>query len=150
MRNPRLTALLSTYGDFHRHPVNRLIHFFGIPLIVLHVVAMLDWIVLTRVAGHPVTVAMLALVAVGAWYLSLDAKLGALMTLWYALCIPLGRHVPPAWIVAFAVVGWGAQFIGHAVWEKRSPALLANLVQALVGPMYFADKLLRALSPPRA
>ncbi|ONH70170.1 hypothetical protein BON22_0629 [Cyberlindnera fabianii] len=35
------------------------------------------------------------------------------------------------------IVAWIVQFIGHGVFEKRAPALLDNLVQALVLAPYF-------------
>jgi len=31
----------------------------------------------------------------------------------------------------------GDQLAGHVVWEKNSPAFLQNLLQALVGPLFF-------------
>lgn len=36
------------------------------------------------------------------------------------------------WAGGIHVVSWLAQFVGHGVFEKRAPALLDNLVQALL------------------
>jgi len=44
--------------------------------------------------------------------------------------------------VAIAIGAWAIQLAGHAVWEKRSPAFTRNLLQALVGPLYFVAILL--------
>ncbi|HTK05203.1 MAG TPA: Mpo1-like protein [Candidatus Eisenbacteria bacterium] len=145
---PRLVELLSTYADYHRHPLNRLVHFIGIPLIVFNAVSLLDWVLLGHVAGHEVTLAHLAFVAVIGWYATLDRRLAALMALWYGLCFPLGWYAPWPVIIGAGVVGWTIQFIGHAVWEKRSPALFKNLLQALVGPLYLAALAAR-LWPPK-
>ena len=41
------------------------------------------------------------------------------------------------WAVAIFVLSWIAQFIGHGVFERRAPALLDNLVQALVLAPFF-------------
>ena len=41
------------------------------------------------------------------------------------------------WAVAIFVLSWVAQFIGHGVFERRAPALLDNLVQALVLAPFF-------------
>lgn len=135
---PRLEKLLATYADYHRHPLNRLVHFIGIPLIVFNTVALLDWVRLGTLAGHEVTLAHVLFVAVIGWYATLHARLACLMALWYGLCIPLGWYAPWSVIIGAGVFGWGIQFIGHAVWEKRSPALFKNLLQALVGPLYIA------------
>lgn len=39
--------------------------------------------------------------------------------------------------IAVEIFAWAAQFIGHGVFEKRAPALLDNLVQALVLAPFF-------------
>ena len=41
------------------------------------------------------------------------------------------------WAVGIFVSSWVAQFIGHGVFEGRAPALLDNLVQALVLAPFF-------------
>jgi len=146
--NARLSKLLSTYADYHRHPLNRAVHKIGIPLIVFHVVAMLDWVLLGHVAGFEVTLAHLAFVGVIGWYFTLHARLACLMAVWYGLCFPLGWYAPWSVIYGAAIIGWGIQFVGHIVWEKRSPALFTNLLQALVGPLYFAAVATK-IWPPR-
>ncbi|KAJ2102975.1 hypothetical protein IW146_008978, partial [Coemansia sp. RSA 922] len=40
-------------------------------------------------------------------------------------------------VLGVFVFAWIAQFIGHGVFEKRAPALLDNLVQALVMAPFF-------------
>lgn len=39
--------------------------------------------------------------------------------------------------VAVEVVAWIAQFLGHGIYEGRAPALMDNLVQALVLAPFF-------------
>ncbi len=39
--------------------------------------------------------------------------------------------------IAVEIVAWIAQFVGHGVYEGRAPALLDNLVQALVLAPFF-------------
>lgn len=41
------------------------------------------------------------------------------------------------WAAGIFVFGWVAQFIGHGVFERRPPALLDNLVQAIVLAPFF-------------
>lgn len=140
MLKPRLQALFDDYTANHMHPVNRLTHKVAIPLIVLHLVAMLDWVRLVPVAALPggaLTLGMLAALGGAAWFLAADAKLGALVTLFMVACFPVGRALPMLAVVAIAALGWLVQLAGHAVWEKKSPSFLTNLVHALVGPMFF-------------
>lgn len=138
--NPKLEALFVEYTDAHRHPMNRLTHKIAIPLIVFHIVAMLDWVKLPfEVAGHTVSAGHLAfLVAIG-WYAAMHLRLAAFMAVGFGLCFPLGHALDGhRWVVvAIALFGWLVQLAGHVVWEKKSPAFLRNLLQALVGPMFF-------------
>ena len=146
---PRLLSLLSTYADYHRHPLNRLVHFIGIPLIVFNSVALLDWVLLAEINGRELTLAHILYVVVIGWYATLHARLALLMAVWYGLCIPLGWYAPWSVIIGAGVFGWTIQFIGHAVWEKRSPALFKNLLQALVGPLYIAALATRVWPPKK-
>jgi uncharacterized membrane protein YGL010W len=41
------------------------------------------------------------------------------------------------WAAAIQAISWVAQFIGHGVYERKAPALLDNLVQALfLAPLF--------------
>jgi uncharacterized membrane protein YGL010W len=143
MTHPRLLALFDDYASSHQHPTNRLTHKVAIPFIVLHIVAMLDWVKLVAVPGFPGGVLTLGLVAwalAAVWYLRSDVKLGVMVSAAMLLCFPLGRMLSGVsmWIVvAIAVAGWLIQLAGHAVWEKKSPSFLTNMVHALVGPLFF-------------
>ncbi len=56
--NPKLLKLFDEYNEYHRDPVNAAIHKLAVPLIVFHVLAMLDWISLDlELAGLPLTAA---------------------------------------------------------------------------------------------
>lgn len=141
MLKPKLERHLASYADFHRHPMNVACHKIGMPLIIFNAVALLDWVVLGRVAGLEITLAYPIYVAVVLWYLSLNVKLGLIMAAAYGACIPLGWIAPWSVIIGAGVVGWAVQFLGHIVWEKRSPAFLTNLLQLLIGPLFIAASL---------
>ncbi len=141
MLDPKLAALFADYADYHRHPTNRLTHKIAIPLIVFHIIAMLDWVHLFQVGGFPITLGMVAyLLAIG-WYLAMSVKLGVIMAVLFALCFPIARVTPWPVVVAVAVIGWGIQLAGHSVWEKNRPAFLKNMFQALIGPLFFVATL---------
>jgi uncharacterized membrane protein YGL010W len=140
MLNPRLSALFQDYADGHRHPMNRLTHKIAIPLIVFHVLAMLDWVKLVQLpglGGHPLSLGHIGWVAASAFYVSLNMRLGLLMMLLTALCFPIA-WVTPWWaVVAIAAGAWSVQLAGHSVWEKNRPAFLKNMAHALIGPFFF-------------
>jgi uncharacterized membrane protein YGL010W len=46
----------------------------------------------------------------------------------------------PFWVnVALFVLGWIFQFIGHSVYEHKSPAFLTNVLHLLVGPLWILN-----------
>jgi len=140
MLKPHTQALFDEYTSSHQHPTNRLTHKVAIPLIVLHIVAMLDWVHLVSfplMPGGELTLAHVAWVLASIWYLRADAKLGGIVCVAIAFCMPLGRTLPGSLVVAIAIFGWLVQLAGHAVWEKKSPSFFTNLVHALVGPLFF-------------
>jgi len=92
--------------------------------------------------GTEVSGAMAFAAAVIAWYLLLDAALGALAAVLFVPLVYAADRVaqlPLAtglWVFgASFVVGWVFQLAGHAI-EGRRPALVDNLLQALVAPLF--------------
>jgi len=138
----RLDRLWADYEEHHRSAGNQWCHTVGIPLILAGLFGLLA-VPLGEVRGWPVEVALLVIVAAGAAYLWLDARLGAAM-LAASLLLYLGARLLD-WRVALGllVVGWILQFIGHGVYEKRQPAFFHNLAHLLVGPLWVLNHALR-------
>jgi uncharacterized membrane protein YGL010W len=136
--SPTLLKLFQEYSQYHRDPVNAAIHKLAVPLIVFHVLAMLDWISLgLELGGHPITLAHAVFLPVLLWYLLMSARLAAVMIPFSALCLWVGRMTHSEVVIGIAVSAWIAQLIGHARFEGKAPAFKDNLVQLLVGPVYF-------------
>lgn len=52
-----------------------------------------------------------------------------------------GRRALPLWAsIGLFVAGWVVQFIGHHVYERKSPAFYRNLTHLLVGPLWILTK----------
>ena len=137
---PTLRAHFADYAAFHGTPGNKACHYVGIPLIVLALLALLARVPLFAVGGFTVTLAEVALVAVTAYYVTLDLVLAAIMLAASVGLLLLGRPLP-VWVsVALFVLGWIFQFIGHYVYEKRSPAFFRNFTHLLVGPLWILAK----------
>jgi len=147
---PTLERLFGEYHDYHRDPTNVAIHKVAIPLIVFHVLAMLDWVALGfEFGGYAVTLAHVVFTLAALWYLYMSPKLALVMLPFSALCIYAGRVTSTEVVIAVAGLAWVAQFIGHLRYEHRAPAFKDNLVQLLVGPVYFIATSLRWWVPPR-
>ena len=148
MTNNNLFARhLATYASYHRDERNRATHFIGIPAIVFSILVPLA---LLRFDGLSAALIVAALAITG-WTM-LDAMIGLAMIvvmapLWLAAEWVARKYgATTAWIVfaIFFVGGWAFQLVGH-VWEGRRPALLDNLFQAFIGPMFLMAEVLIAL-----
>jgi len=137
---PTLRAHFADYASFHGTAGNKACHYVGIPLIVLALLALLARVPLFAVGGFTVTLAEVALVVVTAYYLTLDAVLAAIMLAASVGLLMLGRPMLVWVAAALFVLGWIFQFIGHYVYEKRSPAFYRNLAHLLVGPLWIVAK----------
>lgn len=142
---------MAVYAAYHRNPVNRLTHFLGVPLIMFALLVPLSRTGIP-LAGVTVTLAMILVVLVLAYYFALDTALAAAMTLFTAALLAAAHWVaasyPPSvgWSV-FAVCfvgGWILQLMGH-VFEGRRPALVDNLWQVLVAPIFLMAEVFFAL-----
>jgi uncharacterized membrane protein YGL010W len=138
--SPVLKGHFADYAAFHRTPGNQLCHYLGIPLIVLTLFALLSQVTLGTAFGHGVTLAEVLFVLVSVYYLTLDTTLAAFMLVASGALLYLGRQMD--WTVALGlfVFGWVLQFVGHYVYEKRSPAFYRNLTHLLVGPLWILAK----------
>lgn len=139
-----LTDQLAGYAAYHRDRRNVATHLVGIPVIVFAVVLLLSRPALGEVAGVPVTPALLAALAAGAYYLALDRPLGlamaSVLAAMLAFAAPLAAGPTGAWLgwgVGLFVAGWIVQFIGHG-FEGRKPAFVDDVMGLLIGPLFVA------------
>jgi uncharacterized membrane protein YGL010W len=134
--SPVLQGHFSDYSSFHRTPGNKACHYVGIPLIVLSLLALLARVPLFELGGFTVTTAEVVLVAATAYYLTLDVALAAMMLAASILFAAIGRVLPVPVSVGLFVLGWIFQFVGHYVYEKKSPAFFRSFAHLLVGPLW--------------
>ncbi|MCX8064980.1 MAG: DUF962 domain-containing protein [Candidatus Hydrogenedentes bacterium] len=143
-----LAEQVKFYGDYHKNPYNRLTHYFGIPIIIFSILLLLSWI---RLPDTPFWLngALVFIVLVSIYYFLLDWRVSILMATLVAPIFFLASYVGSGtWklnITLFLVLflgGWTLQIIGHSVFEKRKPAFTDNLVQLLIGPIFFVLEIL--------
>ena len=137
---PALRTHFTDYADHHATPGNKLCHMVGIPLIVLSLFGLLAAVPLFTVGGFQVTLAEAFLLVVTFYYLTLDGGLALMMLATSVILLALGRQLSLPWALGLFVLGWVLQFIGHYVYEKRSPAFFRNFTHLLVGPLWILAK----------
>lgn len=125
-----ISVLFADYASHHQTKANKWFHRFGIPLIMLSLIGMLTRMPIAAIA---------VIVASEIVYAILDWRLAAIMLAVSAAFYFIGAALP-FWInVALFVIGWIFQFVGHSVYEKRSPAFLTNALHFLVGPLWILN-----------
>ena len=140
---------LGSYASVHRDWRNKATHFVGIPIIVFSLLLVLSlW--RFQLGGREWTMSLaVAIVAVLGW-MALDFGVGLLMAVlmapaWYAAEAFAGALGSPSavWIafIALFVGGWILQFLGHH-YEGKRPALLDNIFQGFIGPMFLVAETL--------
>ncbi|HUX72420.1 MAG TPA: Mpo1-like protein [Steroidobacteraceae bacterium] len=147
----RVDQWLSEYGESHRHPINKRLHWICVPVIVWCVIALL-WSVPTIGRWHEIlNCGVLAAAAALAYYalLSVPLALGAMPILLAMIAsLPLIEHsrFAPVWHAGAAlfVLAWIGQFIGHQIEGKR-PSFFKDIQFLLIGPLWLLADLYRRL-----
>lgn len=144
---------LDEYGESHRHPLNKALHWICVPVIVITVLGLL-WAIPVPAAFAAVSPwlngSTLVAAAAVAYYALLSPALALgivpALALAFAAVVALARLPLPLWqsCLAIFVVAWIGQFIGHAV-EGRRPSFFKDLQFLLIGPLWLLAFVYRAL-----
>lgn len=134
---------LSEYGESHQDHTNKTIHWICVPSIFFSITGLLYSIKLPfAISGITVNVAMVVMVLVIFYYLSLSRTLWigmllfALFCLWVCYLIELSR-IMPLWLfcVIVFVVAWIGQFYGHKI-EGKKPSFFKDIQFLMIGPAW--------------
>ena len=137
-----LAEQMAIYGVYHRNPWNRLTHFIGVPMIIFAILVALS-MPRFSIGTFALSPAMLLVACILIYYLLLDWGIGlAMVPVLGALLYGADRaatqlETESAWLVFTAafIGGWAVQLLGH-VFEGRRPALVDNIWQIFVAPIF--------------
>ncbi|KAK2624447.1 hypothetical protein QTJ16_006397 [Diplocarpon rosae] len=147
-----LEKQLCFYGAYHHNPTNIGIHSLCVPLILAAsllfatntptLIPLPEWLTIPNL---PLNFGTIGAIFYSGFYILLEPVAGSILLPVIVGWTAFANHITSSasstlanqiGIVVF-VVSWIAQFVGHGVWEGRAPALLDNLVQALVLAPFF-------------
>lgn len=138
---------MAGYAAYHQNPKNKLTHFFGVPMVYYSPLIPIGW-VRFELFGWDASLAWIVFAIVMIWYFTLDITLASIMTVIslpiVALCDNLSKLPLTESLTIFLVVkivGWIIQLLGH-YFEGRRPALVDNLVQALMAPLFLIAEIM--------
>ena len=139
------------YAQYHHNSVNKWIHIVCIPqllwtglVFMAYTGAFVSVPVGAGLPAVPVNGALVVAIVYALFYAALEPRAGVLY--WPVLAVMvvsadlLVARVPNALAITLVwhAAAWIAQFIGHGIFERRAPALLDSLVQALLLAPLFA------------
>jgi uncharacterized membrane protein YGL010W len=141
---------MSFYAAYHQDARNKATHFVGVPLIAFSLMIPLGWL-RADLGGFTVSAALVVTALLMLYYLMLDVPLGLAscavfgLMLWGADALSRAPLAASAgWFLVLFVGGWALQLWGH-VYEGRKPALVDNLFQVFVAPIFLAAEVFFAL-----
>ena len=147
---------LTSYALVHRDWRNKATHFVGIPVIVFSLLLILSlW--RFEVGDRQWTLSLAVTIFAVLGWMALDLGIGLVLGLimavaWFAAEAFVGAlgSTQAVWIAfaALLVGGWILQFLGHH-YEGKRPALIDNIFQAFIGPMFLLAQAMVAIGHRR-
>jgi uncharacterized membrane protein YGL010W len=140
------------YGESHKNPVNKAIHYICVPTIFFSIVGLMmsipsDFIKSVTSLNLPIIEnwATVVLVFVLLFYIRLSMKMALKITIFAFLCLVLNFYISQyvsLWLFSLTIfsIAWIGQFYGHNV-EGKKPSFLKDLQFLLIGPAWVAENL---------
>ncbi|MGH8397410.1 MAG: DUF962 domain-containing protein [Gammaproteobacteria bacterium] len=149
-----IQSWLDEYGESHHNPVNKTIHWFCVPLIMLSLIGLLWSIPVPRTFADvsPLLnwgVLFLILALIDYYLLAWRLALGMTAVSIIMIAIIYGASQLPIsmWLLSVIVfvIAWIGQFIGHKV-EGRKPSFFKDIQFLLIGPLWLLAFVYRRLN----
>lgn len=149
----KIDEWLDAYGESHTHPVNKIIHWICVPLIMFSLLGLISEIPFPVPETWYLNWAGISLLLALIYYLRLSISL-----FFGFVCIGLGilaaisaiRYLHyPVWITCLVVfvAAWTGQFTGHSI-EGKKPSFLKDLQFLLIGPAWLLSFIYRKTRIP--
>jgi uncharacterized membrane protein YGL010W len=142
---------MAMYSAYHRDGRNKATHFVGVPAIAVSLLIPMAMVRFADLGSYSLTLATLFAVGVMIYWIVLDLPFGVVTAaifvpgVWFADWAAQ-QSVAMAWALfgILFVGGWIIQLVGHA-FEGRKPALVDNLLQGLIAPVFLVGEVAFAL-----
>lgn len=143
---PSLGQHFADYEAHHRRALNKATHSVGIPLIGVALLGLASKVQLYALPDGPfldlgMTLAAALVTVYLTWHVGLAVGVALLLVPLYLI----GATVPRAWLWSLLVVGVVLLYVGHFLFERRSPAFHKNAIHMLIGPLWMAARLFGSL-----
>lgn len=147
-----LQSWFDEYGESHRHPTNKAIHWVCVPAIMFSILGLLFYVprpeLMQALGPRLGNWAMVVIVLALAWYALLSWRIAIGMAVVTAAMVALIHPLTLLpWHVVWSCAGifvaaWIGQFVGHQI-EGRKPSFFKDLLFLLIGPAWLLAHLYR-------
>jgi len=142
-----LAEQMSIYHQYHTKTITKMTHFIGVPLVILSIMILLNWVNIGINGWFFISVSWLAILALFIYYCFLDLQLAlatAATLIVLELIAKFLAKTSPNWnsfgiFVGLFIIAWAIQFLGH--FEGKRPALFDNLFQLFVAPIFLVAEI---------
>lgn len=145
----KLEGYLERYGEHHRNPVNKAIHWIAVPLIMFSLLGLV-WMI----PFAPITTFLnwasflIAFSLYYYWTLSKQMAVAMLIIIgimsYFIVQIELSAARPALVFAMIFVIAWIFQFIGHKI-EGKKPSFLEDVKFLLIGPLWLLHFIFKKL-----
>lgn len=153
----KIDELLAEYGESHRNPTNKMVHWVCVPAIVLSLIGLIWSIPVPGflsgiyIGPLPVNWATLFIAFSLIYYFRLSAALAVGMILFISLLLLAGYFITvkiplPLWASCLIIfsIAWVGQFWGHKI-EGKKPSFLKDVQFLLIGPVWLLSFIYRKI-----
>ena len=156
---PPFKEFYIAYGNFHYNKVNKILHCICIPILALSAFTLAKHFLpdfTIPIAGYDFTLdlSLLWVLTTSFVYLYIDFFSGILSSLAYVYLWCLSHYFYVSYreaedldghfkiFMILHIVGWIGNFVGHGIFEKRSPSFMSNVLYGVVAPDFVILELL--------
>ncbi len=152
----KIDFLLETYGESHKNPINKLVHWFCIPAILFSLVGLLMMIPVPFVSETNIWLnwGTVILILATIYYISVSPLLAIGFVLVFGAIVYGNVRISlfcefnsiSLWVVLLSIfiIAWIGQFWGHKI-EGKKPSFFQDIQYLLIGPAWLLSFIYKKL-----
>ena len=146
---------LDEYGESHKHPTNKIIHWICVPAIMVTLLGLLSLIKFNfsiNEGAYKINIAGILIILAIIFYVRLSVSITLGMILFSGLCMQFINYLESnfnnselfiGYITVF-ILAWIGQFIGHKI-EGQKPSFFEDIQFLLIGPAWLLSFIYKKL-----
>jgi uncharacterized membrane protein YGL010W len=147
-----LNQQFTDYCEQHSNPLNKLLHYIGVPCIIVGALMLLNWVAIDIATVWRIGFSWFLVIGAAVYYYFLNVRLAILTFLillivtWISTAIAGARPSTFSFILFLLLFigGWIVLLAGHLI-EKSKPAFTKNIQQLAIAPLFILIDALTAL-----